>query len=148
MKFLAEWRLIIVKAAHGLTCFISTQNTETGMSIKVWLIACAAIAVFVSPAAAGDAALGQKVFNKSKACHEVAEPKNKVGPSLKGLFGRSAGSIEGFAYSEAMKNSSIVWSEENPEGLSGRPKYRCTRHQNVIHRTEEGRRDLKYPRIS
>lgn len=112
MKFLAEWRLIGVKAAHGLTCFISTQNMETGMNIKVWLIACAAIAVFVWPAAAGDAALGQKVFNQCKVCHEVAEPKNRLGPSLKGLFGRSAGSVEGFAYSEAMKNSSIVWSEE------------------------------------
>jgi len=122
MKFPAEWHLIIVKAAHGLTCFISTQNMETGMNIKVCLFACAAIAVFVSPGAAGDAALGQKVFNKCKACHEVAEPKNRVGPSLKGLFGRSAGSVEGFAYSEAMKNSGIVWSEDTLKAYLADPK--------------------------
>lgn len=65
------------------------------MNIKDWLFAFIAITVFVSPAAAGDATLGQKVFNKCKTCHDVAEPKNKVGPSLKGLFGRSAGNVQG-----------------------------------------------------
>ena len=100
----------------------AAQKLETGMNIKVWFFAFAAIAVFVSPATAGDAALGQKVFNKCKACHDVAEPKNRAGPSLKGLFGRSAGNVQGFSYSEAMKNSGIVWSEDTLKTYLADPK--------------------------
>ena len=92
------------------------------MNIKEWLFAFTAIAAFVSPAAAGDAALGQKVFNKCKACHDVSGPKNKAGPSLKGLFGRSAGNVEGFSYSEAIKNSGIVWSEDTLKAYLADPK--------------------------
>lgn len=92
------------------------------MIFKEWLLVFLAIAMSDSPAAAGDAALGQKIFNKCKACHDVAEPKNKVGPSLKGLFGRSAGSLEGFAYSEAMKSSGIVWSEDTLKTYLADPK--------------------------
>jgi cytochrome c len=62
--------------------------------------------------AEGDAAHGQVVFNKCKACHSVDEPKNKVGPYLVGVFGRPAGSVEGFKYSEAMKSSGITWDEQ------------------------------------
>ena len=92
------------------------------MNFKEWLLVFTAIAMSVSPVAAGDAALGQKVFNKCKACHGAAEPKNKVGPSLKGLIGRNAGSIEGFAYSEAMKTSGIVWSEDTLKPYLADPK--------------------------
>ena len=60
----------------------------------------------------GDAEKGKKVFAKCKACHEASVEKNKVGPYLKGLFGRAAGSLEGYAYSDAMKASGITWSAE------------------------------------
>jgi cytochrome c len=76
------------------------------------LLACALSLTLVPAAAAGDAAKGQKVFLKCKACHEVATDKKKVGPSLKGVFGRTAGTVEGFAYSDAMKSSGIVWGED------------------------------------
>ncbi len=63
----------------------------------------------VTPALAdGDAAQGEKVFGKCKACHEFAA-KNKVGPTLHGVIGRKAGTVEGFKYSEAMVNSGITW---------------------------------------
>ena len=62
--------------------------------------------------AQGDAAHGEKVFNQCKACHAVDEAKNKVGPHLVGVFGREAGSVEGFKYSDAMKESGITWNEE------------------------------------
>jgi cytochrome c len=62
--------------------------------------------------AQGDAEKGQTVFNKCKACHSVDEAKNKVGPYLVGVFGRPAGSVEGFKYSDAMKESGITWNEE------------------------------------
>ncbi|CAM5220150.1 cytochrome C [Bosea thiooxidans] len=75
----------------------------------------ALLALFVWPRpaeAAGDAAAGEKVFLKCRACHQVGETaKNAVGPRLNGLFGRPAGSIEGYSYSPANKNSGIVWDE-------------------------------------
>jgi len=77
-----------------------------------------AVATFLSFAAgsarAQDVEAGQKSFNKCRACHTVGETaKNGVGPMLNGLFGRKAGTIEGFKYSEANKNSGIVWDETN-----------------------------------
>ena len=62
--------------------------------------------------AQGDPAAGEKVFNKCKACHVADEAQNRVGPHLVGLFGRQAGSVEGFKYSDAMKKSGVTWSEE------------------------------------
>jgi cytochrome c len=62
--------------------------------------------------AQGDAENGEKVFNQCKACHAADEPKNKVGPHLVGIFGRPAGSVEDFKYSDAMKESGVTWNEE------------------------------------
>ena len=44
--------------------------------------------------AEGDAAKGEKVFAKCKTCHEIATVKNKVGPTLHGVIGRKAGTVE------------------------------------------------------
>jgi cytochrome c len=62
--------------------------------------------------AQGDVEAGEKVFNKCKACHVPDEAQNRVGPHLVGIFGREAGSVEGFKYSDAMKESGVTWSEE------------------------------------
>jgi len=63
-------------------------------------------------AKAQDVAAGEKSFNKCRACHQVGETaKNIVGPVLNGLFGRKSGSIEGFSYTDANKNSGIEWNE-------------------------------------
>ncbi len=64
-------------------------------------------------ASAEDVAAGEKSFAKCRACHQVGETaKNGVGPALNGLFGRVAGSVEGYNYSPANKNSGITWTEE------------------------------------
>lgn len=79
----------------------------------------AAIAVFASPALAdGDAAKGKNVFKKCMACHDAVEAKDKVGPNLVGVVGRTAGTLESFAskYSQAMKDAGaagLVWDEAN-----------------------------------
>ncbi|MPR05529.1 c-type cytochrome [Microvirga tunisiensis] len=61
---------------------------------------------------AQDMAAGERVFAQCRACHQVNEnAKNAVGPHLNGLFGRVAGSVEGYNYSPANKNSGITWDE-------------------------------------
>src|SRR5918997_4911251 len=63
-------------------------------------------------AQAQDAAAGERVFAQCRACHQIGETaKNAVGPVLNGLFGRKAGTIEGYSYSPANKNSGITWDE-------------------------------------
>ncbi len=77
------------------------------------LSAAAALAFISSTAfAAGDPEAGAKVFNKCMACHKVGPgAKNGVGPELNGLNGRKTGAVEGYAYSDANKNSGLTWDE-------------------------------------
>lgn len=78
-------------------------------------IGLALVALFATSGAAfaQDAAAGADVFKKCRACHQVGETaKNVVGPKLNGLFGRQAGTIEGFNYSEANKKSGVKWTED------------------------------------
>lgn len=71
-----------------------------------------AAALFGGSAHAQDVAAGERSWNKCRACHQIGESaKNAVGPLLNGLFGRHSGSIEGYSYSNANKNSGIVWDE-------------------------------------
>jgi cytochrome c len=90
--------------------------------IKVIGIA-AALAAFSTPALAdGDAEKGKKVYNKCKACHTLAEGKNKVGPSLFGVMGQPAARLQGFKYSKALKESGLTWDEETMEKYLTKPK--------------------------
>ena len=66
-----------------------------------------------SAAMAQDAAAGKTSFNKCLACHAIGEgAKNKVGPVLNGLDGRKSGTVEGYSYSDANKNSGITWGKD------------------------------------
>lgn len=64
----------------------------------------------------GDVAKGKKVFARCKACHTVEEGgADRIGPNLHNLFGRTAGTKEGFKYSEAMiqhGKDGLVWNDE------------------------------------
>ncbi len=81
--------------------------------MKKIAIATLALLAFAPAAQAQDAAAGEKVFVQCRACHQVGETaKNTVGPLLNGLFGRTAGTVEGYNYSEANKKSGIVWDEK------------------------------------
>lgn len=65
-----------------------------------------------APASAGDPAAGEILYRKCMVCHRVGpEARNTVGPQLNGILGRKAGSVEGFSYSVAMRQSGLVWDE-------------------------------------
>ena len=90
------------------------------------LLFCLTATVLASPVwAAGDAKKGADVFAEECGdCHSTIAGKNKKGPSLNGVFGRKAGTAEGFDYSPALRSSAIVWTEAaldrwlaNPESL-------------------------------
>ncbi len=92
----------------------------------------AALAVLVvtgfagSALAEGDAAAGEKVFRKCKACHAVGDgAKNKVGPMLNGIVDAEIASVEDFKYSEAFlakKAEGLVWTEEELDAFLTKPK--------------------------
>ena len=75
----------------------------------------AAAFVFVAPIAhAQDIEAGKAVFKKCAACHAADTKTNKVGPHLGDVIGRTAGTVEGYNYSKAMKEAGaagLVWDE-------------------------------------
>ena len=77
---------------------------------RLLAVALSTLAAGVAPAAgaAGDAKAGEAVYARCLACHALAY--DRTGPRHCGVIGRRAGSVAGFAYSEAMKRSTIVWS--------------------------------------
>ena len=63
-------------------------------------------------ASAQDVAKGEASFRKCLPCHSIGDDaQNKIGPELNGIDGRHSGSVPGFDYSDANKNSGIVWNE-------------------------------------
>lgn len=77
------------------------------------------------PASAEDLANGAAVFRKCRACHDAGpNARNKVGPVLNGVFGRMAGTLTDFNYSEAMRTAGekkLVWDEEMLNGYLESP---------------------------
>ena len=80
------------------------------------------VILIFSIANAADPVKGKKVFKKCVACHSLEEGKNKIGPPLNNLLGRKAGSVDGYKYSKAMKNSGVVWDEESLDKFITKPR--------------------------
>jgi len=73
-------------------------------------------------ATGGDSVHGAQIYQRCQLCHSIE--RDLVGPRHAGLFGRKAGSIIGYPYSSAMKNSGITWSEDTlNQFLSGPQAY-------------------------
>lgn len=91
----------------------------------VFLLAISAAGFLASNAQAQDAAAGEKVFNRCKACHVADKDENRVGPSLMGVIGSTAGTHPNYQYSPAMveagKNGT-VWNDQTLTEYLKNPK--------------------------
>ena len=66
---------------------------------------------------------GDRLFrNTCGICHSLQPDQNRLGPSLAGIIGRKAGTVAGFDYSEANKNSNVVWDEAELDQYLSNPK--------------------------
>ena len=78
------------------------------------------VLMLISVAHADAKVSGEKVFKRCVACHSFT--KTKIGPPLGNIFGKKAGSVEGFKYSKAMKNSDIVWNDCSLDSFLKKPR--------------------------
>lgn len=77
------------------------------------LVAAAALALLPVSASAADIARGEQLWRKCASCHTLeANGRNRAGPRLHGVFGRVAGSVADYKYSDALKNSGIIWNDQ------------------------------------
>ena len=73
--------------------------------------------------AGGDAAEGKDVFeSECSACHAVEAGRIKLGPSVAGVVDRKAGCAAGFAYSDALKHSGIIWNNQELDAWITNPQ--------------------------
>jgi len=97
--------------------------------MRLFGMATLVIATGASPALAqdsGDPEAGEQLFRRCQACHMVGEnAKPRVGPPLNDLFGRQAGTYEGFRYSPAMKSAGeegLIWNAETVSAYLEKPR--------------------------
>ncbi len=88
---------------------------------------------------------GRKLFNECAVCHTTKEGEaHRVGPNLFGIVGHPAGKADGFAYSKALTESDIVWTDENLDAYIENPQMflRGNRMAYVGQRDAEKRADI------
>jgi cytochrome c len=72
--------------------------------------------------AEGDPANGEKVFRRCMACHVVDAETNRLGPYLLGVYGRQAGAVEGYNYTQGLADADFVWDEATLDPWLADPK--------------------------
>ena len=82
--------------------------------MRKWVIAAAVLVAVPAVVSAQDVENGAAVFKRCAACHQIGEgAKNGLGPHLNCIAGKESGHVEGFNYSDAIKNSDVTWTDEN-----------------------------------
>lgn len=90
----------------------AAETTETAAAAPAPVEAPAAEATMDFASMTTDAAAGEKVFALCRSCHVLEEGVNRVGPSLYNVVGRNSGSVAGYSYSDANKNSGVTWTTD------------------------------------
>ena len=101
-------------------------EAKAGEPAEAEVAEAAPAAAVATAALTGDAKAGAKVFRKCKACHQIGDgAKNRVGPMLTDIVGRTMGSVEGFKYSDAFveaNEAGRVWTSEELAAFLAKPK--------------------------
>jgi cytochrome c len=94
------------------------------MSAKIGFAVIGLVAFASAAHAEGDAAKGKAIYGRCSACHSLTpEGARPMGPHLHGLFGRTAGTVEGgHQYSDELKASGIVWDEATLDTYLAAPR--------------------------
>lgn len=118
----------LLRASEDSSALNSSLAMLRALLCSLSICAFAAIALAdtgADNAAAGSAAGGrdpQVAFNNAcRTCHSPREGDHRLGPSLGGVMGRKAGSIDGYQFSSAMKGSNIVWDETTLDAFIANP---------------------------
>lgn len=96
------------------------KRTCAGFTLTATALVCALS--LTNPAAAEMTEAGKQAMEKAgeimfehrcRSCHSDDPDAQSYGPSLLGIVGRKAGTVEGFSYSDTLKNSGLVWNENS-----------------------------------
>ena len=126
-------RVLIAVASAALLVSACSQNTETEATPSADAPPprpeltdaqkAEIVAALPAPYNAGDLENGRRVFARCRSCHTLTEGgADMTGPNLWGVFGRRAGSREGFRYSEAVQNAGFDWDAERLNGWLTAPR--------------------------
>jgi cytochrome c len=93
------------------------------MPTRISVVSAVALLVWTFAPAASAQDAGEAIFKRYCAvCHTTQPGQNKIGPSLAGIVGRKAGSVPGYSYTEANKNSGITWDDQTLDTYLTDPK--------------------------
>jgi len=83
----------------------------------------AAIAALPAPYSEANYEAGRRAFAQCRSCHTInAGGANRVGPNLHGVFGREVGSLEGFTYSQPLRDADFVWDADHLDRWLANPR--------------------------
>jgi len=99
----------------------------------------AGVVALALPAMAADAGKGKALFDSCAKCHSITGESDStlVGPTLKGVVGRKAASIEDFRYSSAMRNSGLTWTEQEIKDYIADPQAKVKGNRMALKSTFE-----------
>ena len=117
---------MLLLAAYSHSTGASSTTSDTNVDV-------ASVEQTVTPAIATsprrgallkqDLGNGQRKYNACRGCHLIdGSGRNTVGPNLYGVFGRDVGSVEGFNYSNSLRESELVWTEETMDEFLAAPR--------------------------
>jgi cytochrome c len=104
---------------------LDAEIKDISMHVLVVAVGLLLSASLSEAASAAEDASGEQLFNNNcRTCHSWKEGDNRLGPTLHGVVGRKSGSIQGFNYSQSLKQANLTWDEgtldkfiANPDGV-------------------------------